>query len=189
MRVKSFILLVALIITALVSFVAAYADMKKGGSGCPLAGKCPYVKEHAVDAKGEGCPLQKGGCPYYEKHKGDKEIGDTITEEDSHCPLSGKCKFYDEMKAGKDLSDIKWDGAACPLKDKCPYYKKLVESGGKTADCPLEKGCPHFKKDFEKGGHAHHAKVGDSHSKEDCPYYKKIKEKEAAAAAAEHEEL
>jgi hypothetical protein len=25
-----------------------------------------------------------------------------------------------EIKAGKDIKDIKWDGEGCPLKEKCP---------------------------------------------------------------------
>ncbi|KAJ3318760.1 hypothetical protein HDU76_000738 [Blyttiomyces sp. JEL0837] len=153
-------------------------------SKCPLYEKCPYVKNHADKEyhHGDGCPLQKGGCPYYDEHAKDSALIDLVTEKSHKCPLSGKCKFYDDVKEGKkvDLS-----ASACPLGGKCPYYDEVKKEGEKAYDCPLEAACPHFKKDFaKKNGHAHHATGTDKHDARECPYLKKDK-----AAHAAHEEL
>ncbi|KAJ3213475.1 hypothetical protein HDU67_002856 [Dinochytrium kinnereticum] len=190
------LLLLVLALLAVVAAVHGYKEYANGGAeaaekkGCPLAGKCPYVKDHHKDVKegeGEGCPLKKGGCPYYDQHKGDGSMADMLTAKGSKCPLSGKCPYYDDIKAGKEIN---LEGSNCPLAEKCPYYKEIKEKGGKITDCPLEKACPHFKKDFEKGGHAHHGVKGDSHNSEECPYLKREKAKAAAAAAEkEHTEL
>ncbi|KAJ3012743.1 UNVERIFIED_CONTAM: hypothetical protein HDU68_001045 [Siphonaria sp. JEL0065] len=150
---------------------------------CPLKGKCPYVGNHHVKHSGEGCPLKKGGCPYYSEHANDGDVVDLLQHEGG-CPLKEKCPYYDAIKKGEkvDLS-----GQKCPLAEKCPYYKDVKDHG--AADCPLEKGCPHFKKDFEKGGHAHHAGKYDSHEAKDCPYIKKHKTNPADAKPTSHDEL
>ncbi|KAI9356587.1 hypothetical protein DFJ73DRAFT_823270 [Zopfochytrium polystomum] len=155
---------------------AASVDATK----CPLYGKCPY--DHVQDklyAAGSGCPLQNGGCPYYDAHKDDHSLLDIVTEDDHKCPLSGKCKFFDDMKTG---SKVNLSGENCPLAEKCPYYKE-IKSGDATS-CPLEKACPHFSKDFAKGGHGHHGKAGDSHDARECPHLKR-----QALVAEKHNEL
>ncbi|KAJ3093842.1 hypothetical protein HDU97_008941, partial [Phlyctochytrium planicorne] len=78
---RSVLLLVLLCIAAVtVVSVAAEGDasVAKGASKCPLAGKCPW--KHEGDAPhGDGCPLKKGKCPYYEQHKGDANLADYLT--------------------------------------------------------------------------------------------------------------
>ncbi|KAJ3290149.1 hypothetical protein HDU76_007433 [Blyttiomyces sp. JEL0837] len=140
---------------------------------CPLSGKCKYVAEHHKEGAKNGCPLEKSGCPYFEHHKNDESIVDLVQEKGHKCPLEGKCSYYDDVKAGKDV-DL--SGTECPLADKCPYYDEVKkDNGSNIKDCPLEHACPHFKKDFESGKHAHHAGPGDSHAAGDCPYLKKSK--------------
>ncbi|KAJ3249813.1 hypothetical protein HDU77_007421 [Chytriomyces hyalinus] len=150
-------------------------------SACPLHGKCPYVDNHHSE-HGKGCPLQKGGCPYFNEHKGDKNVADVLSHHGG-CPLKEKCPYYEDMKSGKKVD---FSGNKCPLAEKCPYYKEVKE-GGVSPDCPLEK---YFKKDFEKGGHAHHGGKGDSHDSNDCPYLKKhAKTSEKVEKTEGHDEL
>ncbi|KAJ3356304.1 hypothetical protein HDU83_001511 [Entophlyctis luteolus] len=161
-----------------------YLKKQKGSQtkNCPLKDKCPYVGTHHVKHDGTGCPLQKGGCPYYKEHAEDANLADVLVEADGEgCPLKDSCPYYDAVKDGKKV-DI--SGSDCPLAEKCPYYETIKENGV-PADCPLEKSCPRnllpsapgsmliifflvglidFKKDFEHGGHAHHAK-GDEAKK------------------------
>ncbi|KAI9015174.1 hypothetical protein BC832DRAFT_528119, partial [Gaertneriomyces semiglobifer] len=124
----------------------------------------------------EGCPLRKGGCPYYDQHKQDKGIVGALTTENDDCPLAHKCKFYQDVKEGK-VDQVDFSKSNCPLAEKCPYYEEIKKSGAKgAADCPVIHACPHFsKKDIEtqphKGGHAH----GHSHEGKKCPYLAKQK--------------
>ncbi len=71
----------------------AGADSK---SGCPLDGKCPYVGAHKGEHAGEkGCPLQTGGCPYYDKHAKDQNAADIVASDSaSGCPMV-KCPYFD----------------------------------------------------------------------------------------------
>ncbi|KAI8847346.1 hypothetical protein BC829DRAFT_396700 [Chytridium lagenaria] len=140
-------------------------------SKCPLSGKCPYVANFEGKASsGSGCPLSSGKCPYYTAKK-DGKLPGLLTEPDSKCPLAGKCSFYKDIKAGKEV-DL--SGSACPLKGKCPYYADLKNNKTKADSCPLEHACPHFKKDFEKGGKkAHRGDVKDAHDSKRCPYLHK----------------
>ncbi|KAJ3228761.1 hypothetical protein HDU78_009585, partial [Chytriomyces hyalinus] len=147
----------------------AEKDAKAGG--CPLHQKCPYVDKHHAK-HGEGCPLEKGGCPYYSEHKDDKDIAKMLSHEGG-CPLKEKCPYYEDMKSGKKVD---FSGNKCPLAEKCPYYKEVKQGD--------------FKKDFEKGGHAHHGGKGDSHDSKDCPYLKKhAKASEKVEKAKGHDEL
>ncbi|KAJ3122355.1 hypothetical protein HK101_006594 [Irineochytrium annulatum] len=138
-----------------------------------------YVKDHHV-AHGEGCPLASGKCPYYDQHKGDKNVADLLMDDAHKCPLSGKCTFYDDLKAGKSV-DL--DGHNCPIADKCPYYSEIKSHKAQATECPLEKACPHFKK-----GSNPHAEM-EGKSSEECPHLKKVKAEEAKAAKIDHSEL
>ncbi|KAI9098691.1 hypothetical protein DFS34DRAFT_85744 [Phlyctochytrium arcticum] len=164
-------------------------------SKCPIADKCPYY-QHAVGAglvqgQGKGCPLKDKGCPYYSQHKGDSSVVDALVTENDDCPLAKKCKFYEDIKAGKAVK-ADFSKSACPLADKCPYYEELKKNGTNINDCPVLHACPHFsKKDLESQphpeGHAH----GHAHKGQECPFI--AKQKAAAAAKKEaavgHEEL
>ncbi|KAI8831535.1 hypothetical protein BJ741DRAFT_617085 [Chytriomyces cf. hyalinus JEL632] len=107
-------------------------------SACPLHGKCPYVDNHQSE-HGRGCPLQNGICPYFNEHKGDKNVADVLSH-DGGCPLKEKCPYYENMKSGKK---VEFSGNKCPLAEKCPCYKEVKE-GGVSPDCPLEKCNPTF---------------------------------------------
>ncbi|TPX68681.1 hypothetical protein CcCBS67573_g07085 [Chytriomyces confervae] len=118
---------------------SAEKDAKSGG--CPLHQKCPYVDEHHAK-HGEGCPLEKGGCPYYSEHKDDKDVGKMLTHEGG-CPLKEKCPYYEDVKSGKKI-DL--TGSNCPLSEKCPYYKEVKDGG--DVGCPMTKGCPRMTCSF-----------------------------------------
>ena len=87
---KMKILLLLLFITVL------YATNTNEKSGCPLDGKCPYVGAHKGEHAGEkGCPLQTGGCPYYDKHAKDQNAADIVASDSaSGCPME-KCPYFD----------------------------------------------------------------------------------------------
>ncbi len=61
-------------------------------AGCPLTDKCPYVSNHHVP-KGSPCPLEKAGCPYFEKHKNDESLKEFFSH-DKGCPME-KCPYFE----------------------------------------------------------------------------------------------
>ncbi|KAJ3316297.1 hypothetical protein HDV06_003869 [Boothiomyces sp. JEL0866] len=141
-------------------------------SKCPLAGKCSYFEkvkkdpEHEIDTglfecpfshdpkkchleqaskcsylSGKRCPHANMACPFFKNNPSPNE-----------CPVSNKCPFYNEIKAGKKPK-LDWNAHNCPLWDKCPYYYKMKAHPNKMFACPLLGDCPLF---------THHEKGKDS---------------------------
>ena len=80
----------------LVSIQVSCAENSKGG--CPVASKCPYYSAHKGEHSGEkGCPLNAGGCPYYDKHAKDQTLEDIISKDVvSECPMN-KCPYFEVL--------------------------------------------------------------------------------------------
>ena len=64
-------------------------------SACPLADGCPYIAKKSENAGSDKpCPLESAGCPYFEKHKQDKDIKDLVNSDNYECPIKN-CPYFE----------------------------------------------------------------------------------------------
>ncbi|KAJ3011124.1 hypothetical protein HKX48_007006 [Thoreauomyces humboldtii] len=159
---------------------------------CPIAEKCPYYasSKEATEKDGKhytGCPLKDGKCPYFDQHKKDHTVEESLVSADHKCPLAEKCKWYKDIKDG-NASDVDFSQTNCPLAGKCPYYTDVKEKGEKGAsDCPVLHACPHFtKKDLDTQPHPHGNAHGHGHDAAKCPH---MRAQQAAVGHGHSEEL